>query len=143
MGAGWLAAAEAGSPPEPASTSWVSTTPTATSTASRVPTTARRRRYVVSGTEWVEEHLKLRPRRLIAARLLLALATGAGSFVAGRPLLTSHAWHARLPVLGEVHLPSATFFDLGIFALVVGSTLFILTALAHQSVRAHRDAEKR
>jgi multicomponent K+:H+ antiporter subunit A len=99
--------------------------------------------YVVSGTEWVEEHLKLAPRRLIAAGLLLALATGAGSFAAGRPLLTSHAWHATLPVLGEVHLPSATFFDLGVFALVVGSTLFILTALAHQSVRAHRDAEKR
>jgi hypothetical protein len=42
--AGWLAAAEAGTPPEPASTSWASTVPAATSTASTMPTTARRRR---------------------------------------------------------------------------------------------------
>src|SRR5690606_20240144 len=51
MCAGWLAAAEAGSPPEPASTSWASTAPTATSTASTMPTTARRRRYVASETD--------------------------------------------------------------------------------------------
>jgi multicomponent K+:H+ antiporter subunit A len=43
-----------------------------------------------------------------------------------------------LPLVGDVHLASATFFDLGVFAVVVGSTLLILTALAHQSVRAHR-----
>jgi multicomponent K+:H+ antiporter subunit A len=37
-----------------------------------------------------------------------------------------------------VHLASATFFDIGVFALVVGSTMLILTAIAHQSVRGHR-----
>jgi multicomponent K+:H+ antiporter subunit A len=30
------------------------------------------------------------------------------------------------------------FFDLGVFCLVLGSTLLILVALAHQSIRAHR-----
>jgi multicomponent K+:H+ antiporter subunit A len=69
------------------------------------------------------------------------LGTAAGSLLVQHPLLTSHTWHFTLPVLGEVHLPSATFFDLGVFSLVVGSTLFILVALAHQSVRAHREAE--
>jgi multicomponent K+:H+ antiporter subunit A len=98
--------------------------------------------YMVSGTEWVEQHVRLAPRVLIAAGLLIAIATGAGSFAAGHPFLTSHTWHLMLPVLGEVHVPSATFFDLGVFALVVGSTLFILVALAHQSVRAHREAEE-
>jgi multicomponent K+:H+ antiporter subunit A len=29
-------------------------------------------------------------------------------------------------------------FDLGVFALVFGSTVLILIALAHQSVRSHR-----
>ena len=29
-------------------------------------------------------------------------------------------------------------FDLGVFALVVGSTVLMLIALAHQSVRRHR-----
>jgi hypothetical protein len=41
-----------------------------------------------------------------------------------------------------VHLASALFFDAGVFA-VVGATLLILTALAHQSVRSHRQAPER
>ena len=43
-----------------------------------------------------------------------------------------------LPCLGEVHLPSAMFFDLAVLVVVVGATLLILTALAHQSIRRHR-----
>jgi multicomponent K+:H+ antiporter subunit A len=98
--------------------------------------------YMVSGAEWVEERVRLAPRVLIGAGLLLAIATGAGAFAAGRPFLTSRTWHLTVPVLGEVHVPSATLFDLGVFSIVVGSTLFILLALAHQSVRAHREAEE-
>jgi multicomponent K+:H+ antiporter subunit A len=43
-----------------------------------------------------------------------------------------------VPLLGNLHLPSAFFFDLGVFALVVGATMLMLIALGHQSVRAHR-----
>ncbi len=99
--------------------------------------------YMVSGTEWVEAHIPLRPRRWAALGLLLVLATGVGSFVVGYPLLTTHTWHVSLPLLGEVHFPSATFFDLGVFFAVVGSTLLILVALAHQAVRAQRQSEVR
>ncbi len=94
--------------------------------------------YMVSGTQWVEAHLQLRVIRWIAVGLLLVLATGLGSLAFGYPFLTSHMAHLRLPWVGEVHLASALFFDAGVFAVVVGSTLLILTALAHQSVRSHR-----
>ncbi len=94
--------------------------------------------YIVSGTRWVEGRARLRPPRWIALGLLLAAATGLGAVALGYPFLTTHTAHVTLPLIGEVHLPSATFFDLGVFAVVVGSTLLILTALAHQSVRAHR-----
>jgi multicomponent K+:H+ antiporter subunit A len=94
--------------------------------------------FIVSGTEWVEEHLRIYPRRWIAVGLLLALATGGGAVVLGYPFLTTHTAHLHLPLLGEVHLPSALFFDLGVFSLVLGATMLILTALAHQSVRSHR-----
>ena len=40
-----------------------------------------------------------------------------------------------MPVLGELDLPSAFLFDLGVFSLVVGATGLLLIALAHQSVR--------
>jgi multisubunit Na+/H+ antiporter MnhC subunit len=39
-----------------------------------------------------------------------------------------------------MHIASALFFDIGVYAVVVGSTLLILTALAHQSVRSHQTA---
>ncbi|WP_404299454.1 monovalent cation/H+ antiporter subunit A [Alicycliphilus denitrificans] len=94
--------------------------------------------YMISGTEWVEAHLPVFPRRWIAAGLLLALGTGLGAVALGYPFLTSHMAHLDLPVVGQIHLASAMFFDAGVFALVVGSTLMILTAIAHQSVRSHR-----
>ncbi|MCY1553682.1 monovalent cation:proton antiporter [compost metagenome] len=54
------------------------------------------------------------------------------------PFLTTHTAHVTWPLVGEVHLPTATLFDLGVFAVVVGSTLLLLTAIAHQSLRARR-----
>ena len=96
------------------------------------------RQFIVSGTEWVEEHLRIYPRRWIAIGLLMALATGGGALVLGYPFMTTHTAHLNLPVLGEIHVPSALFFDIGVFSVVLGSTMLILTALAHQSVRSHR-----
>ena len=94
--------------------------------------------YMVSGTRWVEARLHLKPTRWIALGLLIALATGLGSLLLGHPFLTTHTAHVSWPLVGEVHLPSAALFDLGVFAVVVGATLLLLTAIAHQSLRAHR-----
>ena len=94
--------------------------------------------YIVSGTQWVESHLPIYPRRWIAVGLLFALGTGVGSWYFGYPFMTSHTWHGHLPLFGEVHIASALFFDIGVFALVVGSTMLLLTGIAHQSVRGFR-----
>ena len=94
--------------------------------------------YIISGTHWVEAHMPLLPRRWIGTGLLFALSTGLGAIVVGYPFLTSHTFHLSLPLLGDIHVASAMFFDIGVFTLVVGSTLLILTAIAHQSVRGHR-----
>ena len=94
--------------------------------------------YMVSGTRWVESRLHLHPARWIAVGLLIALATGLGSLALGHPFLTTHTAHVTWPLVGEVHLPTAALFDLGVFAVVVGSTLLLLTAIAHQSLRARR-----
>src|SRR5690606_1390774 len=94
--------------------------------------------YVVSGALWVEANARLRLPRWIAVGLLLGAMTGLGAIVVDYPFLTTHTAHFSLPLVGEVHFPTATFFDLGVFSVVVGATLLILTALAHQSLRAHR-----
>jgi multisubunit Na+/H+ antiporter MnhB subunit len=96
--------------------------------------------YIVAGTHWVEAHLQLRVVRWIGLGLLMALATGIASLWFGYPFMTTHTAHLTLPVVGEIHIASALFFDIAVFAVVVGSTLLILTALAHQSVRSHRKA---
>jgi multicomponent K+:H+ antiporter subunit A len=91
--------------------------------------------YMAGGTRWVEERLAIRPNLWMGAGLLLAGATGAGAWFFAHPFLTSHTAHFSLPLLGAFHLPSALFFDLGVFSLVVGATGLVLIALAHQSVR--------
>jgi multicomponent K+:H+ antiporter subunit A len=93
--------------------------------------------YLVAGTRWVEARAGIRPLRWIGLGLLLAASTGLGAIAAGYPLLTTHTVHVALPLLGSVHVPSAALFDIGVFSGVVGATLLILTALAHQSIRAH------
>ena len=94
--------------------------------------------YMVAGTQWVEARINLYLRRWIAMGMLAALATGLGSLFFGYPFLTTHTMHFNWPVFGEVHIASALFFDIGVFGVVVGATLLILTALAHQSVRRQR-----
>ena len=94
--------------------------------------------YMIAGTDWVESHLRLRPHRWIAWGLATACGTGLGAWLFGYPFLTSHTAHVSLPLLGEIHLPSAFVFDLGVFLVVVGTTMLILVALAHQSLRSHR-----
>jgi multicomponent K+:H+ antiporter subunit A len=94
--------------------------------------------YMVGGTQWVEDRLNLHPPYWMTVGLLLAVATGIGSLMVGYPFLTTHTAHFTLPVIGEVHVPTAAFFDLGVFSVVLGATLLLLTALAHQSLRSRR-----
>lgn len=94
--------------------------------------------YILAGTQWVEARFRLQSYKWIVWGLGLALLTGLGALLVGYPFLTSHTAHLHVPVLGELHVPSAFIFDLGVFAAVVGATMLILIALSHQSVRSHR-----
>ena len=98
--------------------------------------------YMVAGTQWVEAQMSLRPMRWMGFGLFSATLTGIGALFAGYPFLTTHTWHLSLPVLGNIHIASALFFDVGVYAMVVGSTLLMLTALGHQSVRAHKPSNQ-
>lgn len=91
--------------------------------------------YLAGGTRWVEDRLRIRPTIWIGTGLMLALLTGAGAWLFGMPFLTSSFEYLELPILGKVPMASALIFDLGVFVLVVGATVLILIALAHQSIR--------
>ena len=91
--------------------------------------------YMGSGTRSVEARLHIQPVRWIAAGLLCATATGAAAWFFGYPFLSTHFRYLDLPIIGEIPLASALLFDIGVFAVVVGTTILILIALAHQSIR--------
>ncbi len=98
--------------------------------------------YMAGGVRWVEQRVRVAPVQWIAAGLLIALATGAGSWAVGHPFLTSWFSYADLGVLGRVPLATAVLFDLGVFILVVGATSLILISIAHQSLRRPRRREQ-
>ncbi|HEX6120729.1 MAG TPA: hydrogen gas-evolving membrane-bound hydrogenase subunit E, partial [Dongiaceae bacterium] len=96
--------------------------------------------YIAGGIRWVESRLLVLPVRWIGVGLLGAALTGIGSCLAGYPFLTSYFAYRDVPLLGEIPLSSALLFDIGVFALVIGATVLILVALAHQSIRSHGPA---
>ena len=99
--------------------------------------------YIIGGAAWTESHLRLLPQIWLGAGLLIASGTGLAAWFFGRPFLTTYFAYAELPLIGKVPTASALIFDIGVFALVVGATLLMLVALAHQSVRGHRSAPRR
>ncbi|CAN2254935.1 MULTISPECIES: Na(+)/H(+) antiporter subunit B [Bacillus] len=66
------------------------------------------------------------------AGLLLAVLTGAGSFVFGAPFLSHTFGHFHLPIFGDTELATATIFDLGVYLVVVGITMTIIQTIGEE-----------
>lgn len=94
--------------------------------------------YMAGGARWVEDRLRILPVRWIAVGLLTAGLTGLVPWLFGLPFLTSYFQYVDIPYIAKMPAASALFFDLGVFALVVGATVLMLIAIAHQSIRSHR-----
>ncbi|MDO5620298.1 MAG: monovalent cation/H+ antiporter subunit A [Paracoccus sp. (in: a-proteobacteria)] len=91
--------------------------------------------YIASDVRWIEDRLLVLPVLWIAFGLSMAVLVGLGSWLFGYPFLTAHAQYITLPVVGQVPAATAMLFDLGVFAVVVGSTTLIVIAIAHQTLR--------
>ncbi|CAM3213375.1 monovalent cation/H+ antiporter subunit A [Paracoccus nototheniae] len=94
--------------------------------------------YLATNVRWVEARLTVLPIRWMGIGLLIACGTGMGAWIFGYPFLTSHARYLDIPLIGQVPAATALLFDLGVFALVMGATVLMLIAIAHQSLRAAR-----
>lgn len=94
--------------------------------------------YMAAGAVWVEDRIRVFPLRWMAVGFLFALTAGVGAWAAGTPFLTSQMTDLHLPLIGDLHLSSVLLFDFGVLAVVLGATVLILIALAHQSIRTHR-----
>ncbi|GEC14426.1 monovalent cation/H+ antiporter subunit A [Nitrobacter winogradskyi] len=99
--------------------------------------------YIARGTTWTEDHLRILPVHWMGAGLLMTAGVGVGAWWFERPFLSSSFSYREIPWIGSVPVASALLFDLGVFALVVGATVLMLIAIAHQTVRSHRTPSSR
>ena len=64
--------------------------------------------------------------------LLVSVLTGTVPFLLGRAYMQQAIWHFRLPVIGDYELPTATFFDLGVYLIVLGTLMTVFVELAQE-----------
>ncbi len=70
------------------------------------------------------------PVRLVVAGLVLAVGTGLSSLLVGYPFLTSAIAHSSTVLLGQFEIVSTLAFDLGVYLVVVGTSLGIIRTVA-------------
>ncbi|MCG6202096.1 monovalent cation/H+ antiporter subunit A [Psychromonas antarctica] len=91
--------------------------------------------YLAHGVDWMTKRVSVPYRYLIAFGLVTAGLTGLGSWVFGRPFLTTWFEYISLPWVGKFELTSALIFDLGVYFTVIGATLLILASLGKLTTR--------
>ena len=89
--------------------------------------------YVVFGMREVQRVTPSSYLGLVALGLTLALGTGLGSLVLGWGFLKSGILHLQIPLFGEVEVVSAFVFDVGVYFIVVGVTLTVISLLGRET----------
>lgn len=93
--------------------------------------------YLANGIDWTQQRLRVDMHLTIGFGLLIATSTGLVAIGLGYPFLTSAFSHIHWPLVGDFELASAIAFDLGVFLVVVGSTVLSLVQLGKLSVISH------
>lgn len=89
--------------------------------------------YISHGVVWAQERQRFSYHGIAGVGVLIAGLTGLGSWLFGRPFLTTAFDHFHLPLVGEFELATAMLFDLGVYMAVVGATLLILSNVGQVS----------
>ncbi len=89
-------------------------------------------RYLAGGRYELGETLPLDAGKILGAGLGLSAGTAAASLALGAPALSSALVQFDLPVVGQVKLVTALFFDLGVYCIVMGLVLDVLRSLGAQ-----------
>jgi multisubunit Na+/H+ antiporter MnhB subunit len=90
-------------------------------------------RYLVSSGGRVSGEVRLSPSTVLGAGLLLGAGAAMGPWLLGGQALESAYTYVQLPVLGALPLASVLVFDTGVFLIVVGLVLGVLSTLGDQT----------
>ncbi|MFZ1537469.1 MAG: monovalent cation/H+ antiporter subunit A [Chromatiaceae bacterium] len=93
--------------------------------------------YLANGVAWTQDRLPGNMQPVMGVGLLIATLTGLASILLGYPYLTTSFGYFDWPLVGEFEWASAMIFDLGVWLVVVGTTLLILIhlGLKHDATR--------
>jgi multicomponent Na+:H+ antiporter subunit A len=89
-------------------------------------------RYLAGGRSELEAALPLEPAKILGSGLIISSIAAVWPMFLGRPPLTSDYASFTLPLIGEVTIPSALLFDLGVYLIVIGLIMHILTSMGGQ-----------
>ncbi|MCW8795878.1 MAG: Na+/H+ antiporter subunit B [Chlorobium sp.] len=86
--------------------------------------------FIANGIDAARTIVRFDPLRIIAAGLLIAIASTFPSLVAGKPFMTGVWINTGIPLIGKVGSP--LLFDFGVYFLVLGIALTIIFSLAEE-----------
>jgi multicomponent K+:H+ antiporter subunit A len=98
--------------------------------------------YIAHGVQWIKPRVTLDYQWVIASGILIATATGLGSWIFGKPFLSTWFDYFHLPWIGEFELASAMLFDLGVYLTVVGAVMLILANLGKLTTSERHDIKE-
>ena len=85
--------------------------------------------YLARGAVALRRAVRLAPSTLIGVGLATSALTGLAPVVLGDQLLESDIIPFTLPIIGDVKFASSVVFDLGVYVLVVGVVLLVISEL--------------
>jgi len=86
-------------------------------------------RYVAGGPAELRRSIRVRPTTILGAGLLISVSTAFLSLYNDGGFLQHRLLSVDLPFIGPVKTSSAFFFDFGVYLVVLGTVLLILSVL--------------
>ncbi|RLP86270.1 Na+/H+ antiporter subunit A [Micromonospora sp. CV4] len=86
-------------------------------------------RYLAGGRYELAEAAPVGAGTVLGAGLALSVGTGVVALLAGGSVLESAKVDRSLPLVGDAHLVTSLFFDIGVYLVVIGLVLDILRSL--------------
>ena len=103
-------------------------------------------RYLAGGRYELDEAAPIDAGVLMGTGLFVATISGLAPVAFGGAVLQSAQIDLAVPLVGEVHVVTSTFFDIGVYLVVVGLVLDLLRALGsridRQILHDEREAER-
>lgn len=98
-------------------------------------------RYLAGGRYELGEAAPVQAGLLLGLGLFLSAGVGVVALLAGGSVLESWIWDLHLPVIGDLHVVTSLFFDVGVYLVVVGLVLDILRSLGAEIDRRAETGE--